>query len=142
MKKILFTALAVMAMCLISCDSTSKQSDEQSAQVNTETSVSTEQTQDAGDVQTNADSAAPKGLTGDMEKDATAIVDASLKISLQMTEGTDQAAEQAKVQKLLEAAKEYYGKQGKTDEFAKLVNDKMTKGITDLALKMKTEKAH
>jgi hypothetical protein len=81
--------------------------------------------------------AIPEGLTGDMEKDADILVKASLDLSVNMVDGQDKEEDQAKVQKLMEQAREYYGKQGKTEEFAKIVGEKMAKGITEVAAKMK-----
>lgn len=131
MKKTIFLAVAIVAMCLISCDSETKQSDNNNTPATTETlktEKATENVDSKGDI--------PEGLTGDLEKDAQIIVDASLAMSTQMTEGTDQKADKDRVQKLMDAGKVYYAQQGKTDEFAAKINEKMTKGITELASKM------
>ncbi len=134
MKKTLYVAVALVAMSLYSCDSTGKQSDNNAA-----SGTATEQVENKANtgeaVATGTE--APEGLTGDMEKDADILVKASLDMSVNMVEGKDKAEEQAKVQKLMDEAKDYYGKQGKSEEFAKIVGEKMSKGLTEIAAKMK-----
>lgn len=130
MKKIFLMAVAILAMSLVACDGTSKQQSNAAEQPGVE--------QAAGESKAGAPQAVvPDGLTGDMEKDAEIIVKASLDQSMKMADGKDDGAEQQKLQKLMDEAKNYYGKQGKTEEFAKLVGEKMAKGITDVAAQMK-----
>ena len=134
MKKTLFVAVALVAMSLISCDSTNQKNG------NEATSTTTEQP--TGNVTTSGEKVVvsdnvPAGLTGDMEKDAETIVKASLDLSLQMAGGSEDHEAQQKAQKLMDEARDYYSKQGKSEEFAKLVADKMSKGIVDVAAQMK-----
>lgn len=141
MKKTLFLAVALTAMCLNSCDSTSNNSNVNSDNQN----VKAEQVEATPETKVDAESesaatvAVPENMTGDMEKDAEALVKATLDMSAKMTTGKDNNADAQKVQKAMEAAKEYYGKQGKTEEFVKIVNEKMAKGVTEMASKMKAE---
>ena len=127
-------AVAVLAMSLVSCDGTKNQGENK-----TGSQPGVEQTTvdaKAGDKQVTT---VPEGLTGDMEKDAETIVKVSLEQSMKMAEGNDDGAEQQKLQKLMEAAKNYYGQQGKSEEFAKLVGEKMAAGITEVAAQMKNK---
>ncbi|MBO4870778.1 MAG: hypothetical protein J5565_02200 [Muribaculaceae bacterium] len=129
MKKTLFVAVALVAMSLISCDSTNQKNGNETTSPTTEQPAEKEQVVVSDNV--------PAGLTGDMEKDAETIVKASLDLSLQMAGGSEDHEAQQKAQKLMDEARDYYGKQGKSEEFAKLVADKMSKGIVDVAAQMK-----
>ena len=141
MKKTQFLAVALTAMCLISCDSTNNNNNSDKQNVNAEqVEVTTEKKTDSK-AETSATIAVPQNMTGDMEKDAENLVKATLDMSAKMTTGKDNNADAQKVQQAMEAAKEYYGKQGKTKEFVKIVNEKMAKGVAELASKMKAENA-
>ena len=132
MKKIIYMAVAVLAMSLVSCDGTKNQGENK-----TGSQPVVEQTTSDDDSTEKQVAAVPNGLTGDMEKDAEMIVKATMEQSMKMAEGNDDGAEQQKLQKLMEAAKNYYGQQGKSEEFAQLVGKKMAAGITDVAAKLK-----
>lgn len=133
MKKTIFVAIALLAMSLYSCDSTGKQSDNQPSGDNAAT---TEQVEgNTGNTATAV--AVPEGLTGDMEKDADLLVSASIEQSMNMINGQENADEKARVNKMMKDAKEYYGSQGKSEEFAKIVGTKMASGISEIAAKMK-----
>lgn len=139
MKKTIFLAVALIAMSLNSCDSTNSTNNNSDKQ-----NANAEQVQTTPEAKAEAasDVAIPENMTGDMEKDAEALVKATLAMSTKMTTGKDNNADAKKVQQAMETAKEYYGKQGKTEEFVKIVNEKMTKGLAEMAMQMNTEKAH
>ena len=141
MKKTQFLAVALTAMCLISCYSTNNNNNSDKQNVNAEQVEVTTETKTDSKAETSATIAVPQNMTGDMEKDAENLVKATLDMSAKMTTGKDNNADAQKVQQAMEAAKEYYGKQGKTEEFVKIVNEKMAKGVAELASKMKAENA-
>ena len=129
MKKTLWMAVAVVVMCLISCENGGAASD------NGKQATTTEQTVDSQSASTGQ--AVPNGLTGDLEQDATLLAERSIDISRKMIDGNDHDSDSQELQQLIDAAKDYYQSKNMRDDFAIALNEKMSKGVSELAKEMK-----
>ncbi len=125
MKKTLLTAVALVAMSLASCENSGNTQSGSTAVTATE--------QQAG-------AAVPEGLTGDLEADATALAERSMAISRNMLAGTDREQDTQELQQLIDKAKDYYGSRDMRDDFAIALNEKISKGVSDIAREVRTEK--
>ena len=121
MKKTLLVAVALLAMCQISCDVNGKHS----APVNT--GAGTESV------------TVPEGLTGELEVDAERLAQRSIELSRKMIDGTDKEQETQELQQLIDQAKNYYQSRDLRDDFAIAMNEKMSKGVSDLARQLNNE---
>jgi len=72
--------------------------------------------------------------TGDIEKDAEALVEKQLALALKDANGEDAAAEKQEVSGMLIKLGDFYSKLGKQDEFQKVLGEKMRVGIKKLKM--------
>ena len=121
-------AVAVMVMCLISCETGNVSGDQGKAAAKTEQTVDNQPVLEI-----------PEGLTGDLDRDATILAERSIAVSRKMIDGKDHDSDSQELQQMIDAAKDYYQSKNMRDDFAIALNEKMSKGVSDLAKELKTE---
>ena len=116
MKRMLLLAVTLLVMCQISCDGNGKQS----------TAAASHE-------------AATIEFTGDIDRDAEALVQRSVELSRQMLLGTDTEAESQQLQQSVSAAEDYYAARGQRDDFKNAFTEKLTRAVSDLAQELKKD---